>query len=114
MTTALETRREGASRAAWWPALALLATSFLGIAWLSMRADGALAAPVAAVFPPWWPAERAFVAAASAGTVVREGAWANIVVVRSTTGDLPQRLHRAGALLTLNPKALAACLKEST
>jgi hypothetical protein len=98
---------------AWLPAMALLLVSFLGTAWLGLRPSGAAGEPVAAVFPPWWSAERAFVAASAAGgAVVREGAWSNILVVSSAERDFPDRLHVAGAWLLLNPKALDACLKE--
>jgi hypothetical protein len=100
---------------AWLPAVALLLVSFLGTAWLGLRPSSAIGEPVAAVFPPWWSAERAFVAAAVAGgSVVREGAWSNILVVSSAERDFADRLHIAGAWLLLNPKALDACLKEKT
>lgn len=102
-------------RGAWLPAILLLIVSFLGIAWLNLRPDLAADEPVAAVFPPWWDAERAFAAAASTGgAVIREGAWSNILVVKSEGGDLAQRLYASGAWLLLNPKALEACLKEKT
>jgi hypothetical protein len=93
----------------------LLLVSFLGTAALAMRPSGAADAPVAAVFPPWWSAERSFIAAASAGgAIVREGAWSNILVVKPADAGLAHRLYAAGAWLLLDPKALDACLKEKT
>jgi hypothetical protein len=99
----------------WLPAVLLLLVSFLGTAWIGLRPSAAIGEPVAALFPPWWGAERAFAAAASAGgAIVREGAWSNILVLRSGDDDFADRLHAAGAWLLLNPKALDACLKEKT
>jgi hypothetical protein len=90
----------------------LLASS-LGTASLELRPLGTVGAPIAAVFPPWWPADRAFVAAASAGgAVVRAGAWPNILVVAAEDDDLPRRLREAGAWLLVNPIAIGGCFKE--
>jgi hypothetical protein len=100
-------------RSAWWPALLLLLASSLGTAWLELRPLAAVGAPIAAIFPPWWQADRTFVAAASAGgAVVRAGAWPNILVVTAEDGDLPRRLREAGAWLLVNPIALGGCFKE--
>jgi hypothetical protein len=98
-------------RSAWSPALLLLLASALGIGWIGLRP--AVGAPVAAIFPPWWNAERVFAAAASAGgAIVREGAWPSILVVSAADGDLPHRLREAGAWLLVNPTALDGCFKE--
>jgi hypothetical protein len=100
---------------AWIPAAILLLVSFLGTATLGLWPSGAAGAPIAAVFPPWWSAERSFAAAASAGgAIVREGAWSNILVVMPGDGDFAHRLQAAGAWLLLDPRALDACLKEKT
>jgi hypothetical protein len=98
-------------RLAWAPALLLLLASAIGTAWLGLQPlDGA---PVAAIFPPWWGAERVFTAAASTGgAIVREGAWSNILVVAAPDGDLHHRLHEAGAWLLVNPTTLDGCFKE--
>jgi hypothetical protein len=102
-------------RAAWLPAAVLLFVSFLGTAALSVLPSGAAGAPIAAVFPPWWSAERSFAAAASSGgAIVREGAWPNILVLKPGDGDLAHRLYAAGAWLLLDPKALDACFTEKT
>ena len=100
---------------AWLPAVLLLLVSFLGTAWIGLRPSSGIGEPVAALFPPWWGAERVFAAAASAGgAIVREGAWPSILVLTAADGDFADRLHAAGAWLLLNPKALDACLKEKT
>ena len=66
--------------------------------------------PVAAVFPPWWGAARAFAAAARSNSpVVRLGLFPNIVILPGLTTGASSRLHRAGALLLLNAQALGAC-----
>jgi hypothetical protein len=101
-------------RAAWLPAIVLLLVSFVGTAGLSLLPSDAVDAPIAAVFPPWWSAERSFAAAASGGAIVREGAWSNILVVKPADGDAASRLYAAGAWLLVDPKALDACLKEQT
>jgi hypothetical protein len=91
------------------------APSFREFPRLGLRPSADADAPIAVIFPPWWSAERAFTAAASAGgAIVREGAWSNILVVKSTDAGFVERLHAAGAWLLLNPQALAACLKEGT
>jgi hypothetical protein len=106
---------KSSGRAAWLPASLLLVVSVLGTATLSVLPSDAPGAPVAAVFPPWWSAERSFAAAASAGgAIVREGAWSNILVVTPGEGDFTRRLYAAGAWLLVDPKALDACLKDTT
>lgn len=99
----------------WAPALLLLAVSFLGTAALALRAPDTGTAPVAAIFPPWWGSERVLAAAADADAIiVREGAWPAILVVKSKHGDFAARLHAAGAWLLVDPRSVAACLKENT
>jgi hypothetical protein len=105
---------EARDRLAWVPAAILLVASFLGTATLSLRPSDDAGAPVAAVFPPWWSAEHSFAAALSGGAIVRDGAWSNILVVKPEDRDAARRLYAAGAWLLLDPKALAACLKEKT
>ena len=62
--------------------------------------------PVAAIFPPWWDARSAFVAAGDAGAVVRFGALPFVVIVAATDRA---RLRAAGAWLLLDPRALGGC-----
>jgi len=100
---------------AWWPALLLLLASSLGTAWLELRPPATAGAPIAAIFPPWWDADRTFAAAASAGSaIVRAGALGNIVVVAAEGDDLPRRLSEAGAWFLVNPIAVGGCLKEGS
>ena len=70
------------------------------------------AAPVAALFPLWWDAERSFLATAQAGgTIVRPGAISSLLVTQSSEPGFRRKLHVSGAWLLLDPKAIAACLK---
>jgi hypothetical protein len=62
--------------------------------------------PVAALFPPWWDAQRVFIAAGAAGPVMRFGALKFIVIVASND---QARLRAAGAWLLLDPIALGLC-----
>lgn len=64
---------------------------------------------VAAVFPPWWSAERVYSAASAAGTVSRTGRW-NIVVVYGGT-DVGRLLGRNGAWAIIDPE-LADCANQ--
>ncbi len=99
----------------WSPAILLLLVSFIASAWLDLRPVLAADEPVAALFPPWWSADRTLAAATSTGgAIVREGAWSSILVLKSDDGDLGRRLYASGAWLLVNPKALEACLKEKT
>jgi hypothetical protein len=66
--------------------------------------------PIAAVFPPWWTAERAFSAAALSGApIIRFAGLPNILVLASGVPDLSRRLRAAGALLLLDAQAVGAC-----
>jgi hypothetical protein len=67
--------------------------------------------PVAAVFPPWWSATQAVASAASAGRVIRFGAFPFIVVVLAA--DRAQ-LHAQGAWILLDPRALGGCTQSVT
>ena len=63
----------------------------------------------AALFPPWWRANRAFEAAASAGAGVGVGLWPSILIVRGRTEDLSARLRAAGAVLVVQAGAFVPC-----
>ena len=70
--------------------------------------------PVAAFFPPWWSAERSFVAAAAAGeAIIRFGGIPSVLVLASGTPDLTGRLRVAGAWLLLDARAIGACGAET-
>jgi hypothetical protein len=95
---------------AWLNATGLLLASFIAVAALTLqvRPDTEV---VAVVFPPWWSARQALLAAASANAaIVRTTAIPAIVVVRLDDHERLTRLHRAGAWLTIDPQAIAACL----
>lgn len=107
--------RSGEGAGAWLAASGLLVCGFLAVAWLALSPKPGQ--PVAAVFPPWWGAGRAFAAVASAGgRVVRAGAWAGLVVVVPEAGaqagaqaGLGGRLVAAGAWLIVDPRSLGGC-----
>jgi hypothetical protein len=98
---------------AWLNAAALLLASVTAVAALSFQVRPG-AEVVAVAFPPWWSAQQIFEAAASAdAAVVRTTAVAAILVVRPTDHDGLNRLRQAGAWLTLDPQAIAACFNNS-
>ena len=95
---------------AWLNAAILLLSSWILIAALSVqiRADAEV---VAVVFPPWWSAEQAFQAAATANAAfVRTTAIPAILVVRPDSRAGLDRLREAGAWFAIDPRAIAACL----
>ncbi len=99
-------------RPAWLSATALLFASWLAIAALSLQIRPG-AEIVAVAFPPWWNAQRAFAAAASAdAAIVRMTAVPSILVVRPDRNDGLARLRKAGAWLAMDPQAIAACFFE--
>jgi hypothetical protein len=63
---------------------------------------------VAAVFPPWWSAQRVFGAAADVGDIVSTGGAPFTIVVHSARADLPTRLRARGAWLVLDAR-FAGC-----
>jgi len=64
---------------------------------------------VAAIFPPWWSAERSLSAAGAGGSILRQGAWSWIVIVAGQGDDVAPMLHAAGALLLVDPTAAGIC-----
>src|ERR1700728_559492 len=95
---------------AWLNAAVLLISSWIFIAALSLqvRTDTEV---VAVVFPPWWSAQQALQAAASAGAAfVRTTAIPAILVVRPDDRAGLSRLRDAGAWFAIDPRAVAACL----
>jgi len=66
---------------------------------------------VGIVFAPWVSAEAAMGRVAQAGArVVRFGALPFIVIAEPEHADFGARISSAGAILTLDPNAIAACL----
>src|ERR1700750_1454413 len=95
---------------AWASAAAMLLASWIAVAALSLQVRSG-AEIVAVAFPPWWSAERALLAAASAdAAIVRMTAIPSLMVVRPDQYDGLARLRRAGAWLAIDPQAVAACL----
>jgi hypothetical protein len=98
----------------WLNAAGLLIASFVAVAALSLHVRPGTEV-VAAVFPPWWSTEQVFVAAAAANArIVRLTAISTVLVVRPDGGGGLQSLHDAGAWLTIDPQAVAACTTPST
>jgi hypothetical protein len=98
----------------WLNAAVLLVVSWLAIASLSLHARGG-SDVVAVAFPPWWDSQQVFAAAASAdATIVRTTAIPALLVVSPPEHDGMTRLRRAGALLAMDPQAIAACFSKST
>jgi hypothetical protein len=88
----------------------LLALSWIGLIIATLQPPPE-AETVAAVFPPWWGPQRAFLAAASTGAeIIRTGAVPTILVLHMTSRDGIRRLYQAGAWFTADPVALGGCL----
>jgi hypothetical protein len=97
---------------AWLNAAALLAASFVAVAALSLQVRPG-AEVVAVVFPPWWSARQAFLAAASANAaIVRVTAIPSILVVRPDQHDGLKRLRDAGVWFATDPQAISACFSN--
>jgi len=97
---------------AWLNATALLLVSVIVVAAVSLRAQPGVEV-VAVAFPPWWSSQQAFAATASAdAAIVRTTALAAVLVVRPNDHDGLTRLRQAGAWLTLDPQAIAACFNH--
>ena len=121
-------RVRGEGPAAWLAAAGFLACGVVATSPLALspRPGG----PVAALFPPWWDASRAFEATVRAHAVmVRAGAWPALVVAADAVPQpvdpgvaggvsdagvhgvpgLGARLRAAGAWLILDPQSLRGC-----
>jgi len=97
-------------RPAWFNAAGLLVASFFAIAALSLQVRPG-AEVVAVAFPPWWSTQQVFAAAASANAaIVRGTAIPSILVVQPDSHDGLTKLHESGVWLTIDPRAIAACL----
>jgi hypothetical protein len=92
------------------PAVALLIFSLLWTTGLTVwpRPDQ----PVAAIFPPFLPAERALTAAAGAGAeaVLAFGGWRSVILARSSDPNFIGRLYAAGAWAVLRAPAKTNCM----
>ena len=93
----------------WLNATILLLASVVAVAALSLQVRPG-AEIVAVAFPPWWNAQQIFAATAAAdAAIVRTTALAAVLVVRPNDQEGLSRLRQAGAWLTLDPQAIAAC-----
>jgi hypothetical protein len=97
---------------AWLNATILLLASVIAVAALSLQVRPGVEI-VAVAFPPWWTSRQIFEAAASAdAAIVRTTAIAAVVVVRPNDHEGLTRLRQAGAWLTIDPQAVAACFNN--
>jgi len=103
----------------WFDRLALAAltsASFVALAAVSLAprdaaAAGDAATGVGVVYAPWVSGEEALSRAVSAGArFVRFGGVSFVVVVAPESADYAARAKAGGALFTVDPQALAACL----
>jgi hypothetical protein len=100
-------------RLAWLNAIALLLASWMAIAALSLQVRSGTVV-VAVVFPPWWSSRQAMLAIASANaSIVRITALPAILVVLPDEHEGLAQLRHAGAWLTIDPQAIAACFSSS-
>jgi hypothetical protein len=93
----------------WLGPLSLLLVSWVAVAALSLRlpADAEIAA---VVFPPWWNAQHALSAAASAdAAIIRTGFLPSILIVQFAPRHGLARLHSAGAWFAMSPQAVGGC-----
>lgn len=106
-----ESRNTACRWPAWLSPAILLISSWVFVAALSfqIRPDSEV---VAVVFPPWWSAQQALQAAASANArFVRTTALPAVLVVRPDGPAGLTRLHEMGAWFAVDPQAVAACLR---
>jgi hypothetical protein len=97
---------------AWFNAIGLLIASFFAIAALSLQVRSG-AEIVAVAFPPWWSTQQVFAAAFFANAaIVRITAIPSILVVQPDSHDGLARLRESGVWLTIDPRAIAACLTK--
>ena len=93
----------------WLNAMALLLVSVVSVAALSFQARPG-ADVVAVAFPAWWDSQRALSAATAANAaIIRMTAVPSLLVVRPDGPEGLSQLYKAGAWLTLDPQAIAAC-----
>jgi hypothetical protein len=84
------------SLAAWTPLAFVFTGSLVAAAMGSARPTDA--ARLAAIYPPWWSAERALAAASAAGPVAGSGRLPFIVAVSGAGSGAVERLKLSGAV----------------
>ena len=96
----------------WLNATALLLASVTAVAAASLQVRPG-AEVVAVAFPPWWTSQQSLEATASAdAAIVRTTAIPVVLVVRPNDHEGLSRLRQAGAWLTIDPQAVAACFNN--
>ena len=101
-------RRSAGGGGVFWiaPLLILLATlAVAALAGERLRGDR-----IAAIFPPWWPADRVLAAALAVAPVSGVGRFSFIVAASGPASETAARLIGAGALLTLDGSRFHFCL----
>ena len=96
------------ARAAAWTPLGFLFAASLAVAAASSlrpRETGRLAA----VFPPWWSAERSLATASRVAAVTGVGGFPFIVGVAGTRPGMASELEEAGAVVVLDGSRFPAC-----
>lgn len=98
------------SVAAWTPLAFVFAGSLVAAAMVSTRPTDAVR--LAAIYPPWWSAERALVAASSAGPIAGSGRLPFIVAVSAAGPGLVERLKSSGALFVIDGSRFSFCISN--
>lgn len=96
------------SLAAWTPLAFVFAGSLVAAAMASARPTDAVR--LAAIFPPWWSAERALAAASSVGPVAGSGRLPFIVAVSGAGPGAGERLKSSGALFVVDGSRFSFCV----
>jgi hypothetical protein len=98
------------SLAAWTPAVFVFAGSLVAAAMVSARPTDAVR--LAAIYPPWWSAERALVAASAVGPIAGSGRLPFIVAVSAAGPRLVERLKSSGALFVVDGSRFSFCVSS--
>jgi hypothetical protein len=86
---------------------AVLATLVLPIAATALPASQTLAVIVSP------GQDAAGIVARSGGTILRQGGWSNVLLVRAESSDLVARLYASGAWLVIDARSATACAPSS-
>jgi hypothetical protein len=98
------------SLAAWTPLAFVFAGSLVAAVMAGARPTDAVR--LAAIFPPWWSAERALTAASSAGPVAGLGRLPFIVAVSGAAPGAAERLKSFGALFVVDGSRFSFCISN--
>ena len=95
------------------PATLLLVLSVAGL-FAVMNEDAKAGDPVAVIFSPTIPRDAALATILSAGgELIREGAWPNILITRSSVTGFHQKLYDSGAWAIFDLTGAAGCLAQA-